>query len=129
MVSAIQSVPIISFPTIMRIQESSGKIRYPVKPLGSISAVFKHIDAIPSKQGVGGISLYKLRILDGLIEKLIRTGKYSNTRNIAVGRIDKESIDNVIEKLSLQLKASVNSLASYSSGIGIESGLIVNLLA
>ena len=113
----------------MRIQESSGKIRYPVKPLGSISAVFKHIDAIPSKQGVGGISLYKLRILDGLIEKLIRTGKYSNTRNIAVGRIDKESIDNVIEKLSLQLKASVNSQVNYSSGIGIESGLILNLLA
>ena len=129
MVSAIQSVPIISFPTIMRIQETRSKIHYPVKPLGSISAVFKHINAIPSRQGVGGISLYKLRILDGLIEKLISTGKYGNEREIAVERINKESIDRVIEKLSAQLKASVNGQVNYFSGMGMESGLVVNLLA
>ena len=127
MISGIQSVPIISYPTIMRIQSYRGKISYPVKPLGSVSAVFKHIYTIPSKKGIGGVALYKLSILDGLIERLIKTGHYDKAKALKTQLVDKNNVDTLIKNLS-EMVSNYNS-GIYDLGIKLETGAVINILA
>jgi hypothetical protein len=58
------------FLNIIRVRSlGGGELEVPVAPAQSAYARFEHLRAVPSPQG--GISLFKLRVLDKLIDRLL----------------------------------------------------------
>ncbi|MBN1798702.1 MAG: hypothetical protein JW822_08995 [Spirochaetales bacterium] len=102
------------------------KITVPVRPLLSPLIALKHLIGIPSKDGMEGIPLYKLRMLDNLIERLSKlktqkpAGDFSHL-------INPQNIDSHIKNLSGQIKTISSKLLPYISGLSPEPGTLVNI--
>lgn len=62
------------FLNILRVQNlRGGELEVPVSPAQSAYARFEHLRAVPSPEG--GVSLFKLRVLDNLIDRLLAEGQ------------------------------------------------------
>jgi hypothetical protein len=94
MTSAISTIPVI-IPNLVSLRYGSGKLSYPVKPDQIIVAQFRHINTYPSDDGVSSASVFKLRILDNLIEQL--GGETGRAEDFL--RISKDNVDSLITKL------------------------------
>jgi hypothetical protein len=58
------------FLNILRVQNlRGGELEVPVSPAQSAYARFEHLRGVPSPEG--GVSLFKLRVLDKLIDRLL----------------------------------------------------------
>jgi len=58
------------FLNILRVRSlRGGELEVPVSPVQSAYARFEHLRGVPSPEG--GISLFKLRVLDKLIDRLL----------------------------------------------------------
>ncbi|MGC9312688.1 MAG: hypothetical protein ACP5IA_08330 [Sediminispirochaetaceae bacterium] len=62
--------PTLSPAYMLRARYNGGRISFPVKPSQAIYARFEHVQGFPSSEG-NGISLYKLRSIDNLIDRLV----------------------------------------------------------
>jgi len=70
----IGSVPYHAFPSIgyaISISQG-GKTSLPVSPSSLIYAQFKHVSGVPAPEGVRGVNINKLAIIDTLVEQLSR---------------------------------------------------------
>ncbi len=62
------------FLNILRVRSlRGGDLEVPVAPAQSAYARFEHLRAVPSPQG--GVSLFKLQVLDQLIDRLLAEGQ------------------------------------------------------
>jgi hypothetical protein len=62
------------FLNIIRVQSlRGGELEVPVAPAQSAFARFEHLRAVPSPEG--GVSLFRLRVLDKLIDRLLSEGQ------------------------------------------------------
>ena len=62
------------FLNILRVQNlRGGELEVPVSPVQSAYARFEHLRGVPSPEG--GVSLFKLRVLDKLIDRLLAEGQ------------------------------------------------------
>jgi len=103
-----------------------GKMPIPVRPLYSISAVFKHISPFPSNNvGENSIPLYKLRVLDNLLDRFIGRDK-GVFKKI---KISANNIDSLIDEVSNKLKPQTYVGEQYGMVFRAEKGLIINLVA
>jgi hypothetical protein len=139
MVSGISSTPII-VPNLIRLQRGMGKLSFPVRPNQSLFARFKHITAIPSLTGDGGVSVYKLQMLDNLIEKLVGD-KGIGSENIdelishlgeTVGRrgsFHSGEIEVPTESGVRGYTSSGFALGARGAGVGPEPGILLNTFA
>ena len=77
----IGSVAYQPFPSIgYAISAShSGKMSLPVSPSSYIYSHFKHVSGVPAPDGVSGVNINKLAIIDTLIEQLSRMKKQPET--------------------------------------------------
>jgi len=73
-----------------------------------------------------GIPLYKLRMLDNLIERLTRL-KTQNTPGDFSHLITSQNIDSFIKNLSGQVKNISSKLLPYVSGLSPELGTLLNI--
>jgi hypothetical protein len=63
-----------AFLNILRVRSlRGGELEVPVSPVQSAYARFEHLRAVPSAEG--GVSLFKLRVLDKLIDRLLDEGR------------------------------------------------------
>jgi len=122
-ISNIQNIQSVTFPNIINIRSVNGKVPVPVRPFYSISAVFKHISVVPSNVGNNGIPLYKLRILDNLLDRFIRNG---NAKHL---KITEKNVDSLIDEFSNKLKLQSFAGGRYEILFRPEKGLIINLVA
>ena len=65
------------FPTIGYAISASqgGRMSVPVSPSSYIYSHFKHVSGVPAPEGVGGVNIDRLKILDTLIEQLSQMKK------------------------------------------------------
>ena len=115
------------FPNIISIRGlNPAKLSVPVHPVLTIYAHFKHIRGIPSVDG--GVPMFKLRILDNLIDRLL-----SYRENLPaikdLKRLDTENIDPLIYNLQQHLKNLVMSSQPLFGGFYPETGMLVDLVA
>ncbi|MDR0289477.1 MAG: hypothetical protein LBI06_00900 [Treponema sp.] len=70
----IEAVPYHAFPTIGYAISAAqtGKASLPVSPSSAIYAHFEHISGVPAPEGVQGVNINKLKIIDTLIGQLSR---------------------------------------------------------
>jgi len=71
----ISDMPYPAFPSMgyaISISQSSGRASVPVSPSAYIYAHFEHVSGVPAPEGVRGVNIDKLKILDTLIGQLSR---------------------------------------------------------
>ncbi|MGA2640606.1 MAG: hypothetical protein ABSG21_06850 [Spirochaetia bacterium] len=102
-------------------QPDAGDVVVSVRPAQLISANFKHIQVRPDSRLEDGVPLYKLKILDTLIDHL-------SLKN-PVPRFDSSSIDSMIVEMSNGFRAPRGSGQSYRTGFLPAPGAFVDLVA
>ena len=125
MIQSISSTRPIIIPNVIRLKRGMGKIAVPLKPNQSIHARFKHITAIPTKMDTNGVPVYKLRILDNLIERLI--GKKGKAEEFV--KLSTENIDTLIMSFQHELNYRNSSLKALYNNIKPGTGIILNVFA
>ena len=73
----IGSVPYQTFPSIGYAISAAqtGRMSVPVSPSSYIYSHFKHVSGVPAPDGVEGVNINRLKILDTLIEQLSQMKK------------------------------------------------------
>ena len=73
----IGSIPYYTFPSIGQAisMSQSGRTSVPVAPSSFIYSQFKHISGVPAPDGMSGVSISKLKILDTLIDQISKMKK------------------------------------------------------
>jgi hypothetical protein len=117
------------FPNILRLQglkSGHGRIPVPVAPAQSVYAIFEHIQGVPSPEG--GVSLFKLRVLDRLIDRLLADRQPVPERE-DISRLRSGEAQAMIEELGGLLSRRLASLGGLPGGFAPETGMLVDLVA
>ena len=113
-VTAGGHVGVISMAALRYAQPGSVQPVMPVRPAEVIYANFRHVQVQPDSRLQDGVPLYKLKILDMLIDRFSPKQPSS---------VDARSIDSVITEISRGLRGA------YRAGFLPEPGAFVDLVA
>jgi len=115
-----------TFLNILRVQNlRGGDLEVPVAPAQSAFARFEHLRAVPSPQG--GVSLFKLRVLDKLIDRLLAEGQ-SVPESVRLAGLESGQAQTMIGELGGRLRKRLESLAALPA-FNPETGMLLQLLA
>jgi hypothetical protein len=115
------------FLNVIRIQNmQDGRVTVPVNPAHAVYARFKHVLGVPSQNG--GTPLFKLRVLDNLIDRLIRYSEQVPSEE-SLKSLDAEAIDPLISRLQNQLRSHLLQFPSSFGGTFPETGMLIDLIA
>lgn len=123
-----RSTPAVALSTVVRAQNSNGRISLPLSQPG-IYMRFKYVQGVPSRSEGEGFPLYKLRMLDTLIDKLKRMKGDDGAVQSAPPSHDDDTIDYMIENYERQVRAAAAQLdaVGYGTSMGLtEAGGIVS---
>jgi hypothetical protein len=84
----------------------------PVSPANYIYSHFRHISGTPAPEGVRGVSITRLKILDVLIEQLSQIKLQGETRIRPSGPMSDGQIDALIEKYEGQIRQAQTASAA-----------------
>jgi hypothetical protein len=98
----------------------------PVRPADAHYASFQHIQVLPDTRAGDGVPLYKLKILDALIERISRTQGSAGPGGAPRGD---QPVDERIRALSFAIHRPARSAPSWTAGLSLEPGSFVNLVA
>jgi hypothetical protein len=102
------AIPAGNFPSIGYAISASrgGKASLPVAPSAYIYSHFRHVSGVPAPQGVQGVAVSKLKILDTLIEQLARLKKQPEPSYGPAGQVSEDRINAMIEQYENQLRTA-----------------------
>ena len=133
-VNAGGQVGVVSMTALRYAQADGGDVIMPVRPAQAVYANFKHIQVRPDSRLDDGVPLYKLKILDTLIDHL--------SAKKPAAAVDAGSIDNTIIEMSRSMRTSGGGTAggafgamaggpsaSYRAGFLPPPGAFVDLVA
>jgi hypothetical protein len=120
-VSAGGHVGVVSMTALRYAQADAGDVVMPVRPAQLVYANFKHIQVRPDSTLEDGIPLYKLKILDTLIDHL--------SVKSPVQSVDAGSIDSAIIEMSKGFRGAGGTGQSYRAGFLPAPGAFVDLVA
>jgi hypothetical protein len=113
-VSAGGHVGVVSMTALRYAQADAGDVIMPVRPTQAVYANFKHIQVRPDSRLDEGVPLYKLKILDTLIDHL------SAKRPPAA--VDAGSIDTTIIEMSRSMRTAGGGFGTAGGGFGAAGG-------
>ena len=96
-----------SIPNIGHVINASqnGRVSLPVSPSSYIYSHFRHVSGTPAPEGVRGIDISRLKILDSIIEQLVRAKQQAAPNPVeSIGSTDQQ-IDALIEQYQKQIQA------------------------
>jgi hypothetical protein len=98
----------------------------PVSPSNYIYSHFKHVSGIPAPDGVRGVSITRLKILDVLIEQLSQIKKQGDTSLRPTGPVSDEQIDALIEQYEGQIRQAkaASAAAPYKPAPAAPAGAL-----
>jgi len=102
----IGSVPYYTFPSIGQAisMSQTGRMSVPVSPSSFIYSQFKHISGVPAPDGMSGVSINKLKILDTLIDQISKMKKQPEPK-IDIKMDDSDTqFNSLIEKYQDQIR-------------------------
>jgi hypothetical protein len=102
----------------------------PVSPGAYLYSHFRHVSGVPAPEGVQGVAISKLKILDILIEQLTQIKKNPDVSFSREGMPDGQ-IDALIEQYENQIRqAKAASVAMpYVQAPAAPTGMVLNLTA
>jgi hypothetical protein len=78
----------------------------PVAPSAYIYSHFRHISGVPAPEGVQGVAISKLKILDTLIEQLARMKKQPTPSFGPTGPVSEDHINAMIDQYENQIRTA-----------------------
>jgi hypothetical protein len=101
----------------------------PVPPSAYIYSHFRHVSGTPAPEGVRGVSISRLKILDTLIEQLARMKKQPVPLDGMEGEDAEKRIDALIGQYQNRIRSTqaANAAVSYVSPASPVSGAIFSL--
>jgi len=118
-VSTGSPIGVVSMTAVRYAQPAAGEPILPVRPAQVVNATFRHIQVRPDTRLESGVPIYKLRILDALIDHL--SPRQPAARGYA--RVDAASVDSMIAEMSHGLRGA------FSAGSLPQPGAFVDLVA
>jgi len=110
------------FLNILRVQNlrgGQGRLEVPVAPADSLYARFEHLRGVPSPEG--GVPLFKLRVLDKLIDRLLAEGQ-PVPEAARLSSLAPEQAESLIGELGGRLQKRLAGLAALSGGFARPAG-------
>ncbi|MDR0455745.1 MAG: hypothetical protein LBH20_03565 [Treponema sp.] len=109
----------------------SVKASLPVAPSAAIYAHFKHISGVPAPDGVSGVNINKLKIIDTLIEQMSKMKKQPDISDVhpltdISGSNDEKRLNALINKFHDQVRQAVNTGNPYAPAAPL-TGAIFNI--
>ncbi len=107
----------------------NGRTSIPVSPANYIYSHFKHVSGTPAPEGMQGVSLSKLKVLDVMIERLSKM-KQQPEMNTSQGKeMSDKQIDALIETYENQIKQAQAASAAmpYKASPDISTGMLFNI--
>jgi hypothetical protein len=103
----------------------------PVAPSNYIYSHFEHVSGVPAPEGVRGVAISKLKILDVLIEQLNQIKKNPQPALTSEGIISEDRIDALIEQYENQIRQARAASAAmpYIPSPAAPSGAVFSLVA
>ena len=103
----IGSVPYHAFPSIghaISISQTGDRMSLPVSPSSLIYAQFKHVSGVPATDGVQGVNISKLAIIDTLVEQISRMKNQPKSIFEGQDQENEERINARIEHMQNQIR-------------------------
>jgi hypothetical protein len=102
------------------IAQSNGRASVPVAPAAYIYSHFEHVSGVPAPEGVKGVNLDKLKILDTLIGQLSRMKQQAEPLEFMAAGTDQDNekrINTLIEQYQNQIRTTqaANANNPYSA--------------
>jgi hypothetical protein len=115
------------FLNILRVQNlRGGELEVPVSPVQYAYARFEHLRGVPSPEG--GISLFKLRVLDNLIDRLLAEGQPVPEAARRPG-LEPARAEILIGELGGRLRQRLGILTALPGGFRTQTGMLFELVA
>ena len=114
----ISDIPYPAFPSMgyaITIAQTNGRASVPVAPSAYIYSHFEHVSGVPAPDGVKGVNIDKLKILDALIGQLSRMKKEPDSAESLVMGTDQDNekrINNLIEQYQNQIRTTQEANAN-----------------
>ena len=113
----ISDIPYPSFPSVgyaITIAQSNGRASVPVSPSAYIYSHFEHVSGVPAPEGVKGVNIDKLKILDTLIGQLSRMKKEPESPSSTIGtdQDNEKRINNLIVQYQNQVRTTQTANAN-----------------
>lgn len=108
---------------------SLGKMSLPVSRASYIYSHFKHVYGVPAPEGVRGVAINKLKILDVLIEQLAQIKERGAAAEALP--VSEDRIDALIEQYEGQIRQAraASTLMPYLSSPVAPAGAVFSLVA
>ncbi|MDR3148165.1 MAG: hypothetical protein LBU00_07315 [Treponema sp.] len=108
-----------------------GRMSLPVAPASYIYSHFKHVSGTPAPDGVHGVTINKLKILDVLIEQLGQIKRRPQMESNAAFPMSEDRINALIEQYENQIRQARAASAAipYSLMPSAPAGAVFNLVA
>jgi hypothetical protein len=115
---------------------SGGRTSVPVSPSNYIYSHFKHVSGVPAPDGMQGVSITKLKVLDVMIERLskMKTQMQQQPEMTAnsneTKKMSDEQIDALIETYKNQMKQAeaASTAMPYKASPDISTGMLFNMV-
>jgi len=125
----IGSIPNHTFPSMGYVISAArdGRMSLPVAPSMLIYSHFKHVSGTPAPDGMQGVNISKLRILDTMIEQLNQMKKQPSIDFSTLSESDDRRINLLIDQYQKQIKAA-QAVSHYTPAAPI-TGALFNISA
>ena len=123
--SMVRGINGLSIPSLSYASAQGGKMSLPVDPSSVIYSHFEHVSGIPAQNGLQGVSISKLNLLDVLIGRL-------NQAPIPTKPVNPfEGIDSAIESYRNQIRQAQAASAAmpYIPSPNAQPGALFNLIS
>ena len=123
----VRGIPSISIAYSM---PHSGKMSFPVDSSSLIYSYFKHVSGVPAAEGIQGITINKLNLLDALIDQLNRIKQSGVSTSMPEG-VDTRYIDALIEGYRKQIEQAkaASEAMPYIPAPSAQPGAVLNVTA
>ena len=123
----------LSIPSLSYTSAQGGKMSLPVDPSAVIYSHFEHVSGIPAQNGLQGVSINKLNLLDVLIERLNQAIKTSSDRrpDFYNSPNSYEGVDSLIESYRnmVQQAKAASSAMPYVPSPDTQPGALFTLIS
>lgn len=129
MIEGVPGATPIAFPNFIRVRGANSRMSLPVRRVHFVYARFKHIKGVPSKDG--GVPVFRLRILDNLIDKMLNAKGFLKIEadKISMKDINLDNIDKITQNLQAALRKNLLAEKPAFSGLFPETGLLIDMVA
>ncbi|MBN1696718.1 MAG: hypothetical protein JW881_04330 [Spirochaetales bacterium] len=125
MIQGIGAAAPVFIPNIIRLRSGAGKVAAPVQRHYIPYARFRHITGVPSGNNSAGVPVYKLRVLDNLIDRLVSGG----AGNSFAQEITNDNIDLMIDRAAREVRSRETALRMSPAVFSPRAGIVIDTFA